>query len=71
METVIITGGIGSGKSRVCAYLASRGVPVYDSDARTKSLYERHPDLVDRMEEALGVPLRDAQGSLTAAFLRS
>ncbi|MBR1707083.1 MAG: dephospho-CoA kinase [Bacteroidales bacterium] len=69
METVIITGGIGSGKSRVCAYLASRGVPVYDSDARTKSLYERHPDLVDRMEEALGVPLRDAQGQLDRGLL--
>ena len=63
MKTVIVTGGMGSGKSAVCRYLRTRGVPVYDSDARTKSLYDRVPALVDRMEEALGVPLRDGQGA--------
>ena len=38
MKTGIVTGGIGSGKSAVCAYLASRGVPVYDSDTRAMAL---------------------------------
>ena len=64
MKTVILTGGMGSGKSAVCRYLRTQGVPVYDSDARTKSLYDRVPALVDRMEEALGVPLRNGCGSL-------
>lgn len=63
MKTVILTGGMGSGKSAVCTYLRTKGVPVYDSDSRTKSLYDRVPALVGRMEEALGVPLRDARGS--------
>ena len=63
MKTVILTGGMGSGKSAICRYLRTRGVPVYDSDARTKSLYDRVPALVDRMEEALGVPLRDGCGA--------
>lgn len=62
MKTVILTGGLGSGKSAVSAYLRSHGVPVYDSDSRTKRLYDRDPVLVDRLEEALSVPLRDEKG---------
>ena len=64
MKTVILTGGMGSGKSAVCRYLSSRGVPVYDSDVRTKSLYDRDPSLVLKMEQVLKVSLRDAEGRL-------
>lgn len=71
MKTVILTGGMGSGKSAVCRYLKTQGVPVYDSDARTKSLYDRVPALVDRMEEALGVPLRDSRGAFDRKALAS
>lgn len=54
MFTVLITGGIGSGKSAVCAYLAEMGVPVYDSDSRAKSLYGSDHGLVHRLEEMAG-----------------
>ena len=64
MKTVVITGGMGSGKSAVSACLRARGVPVYDSDSRTKSLYDRRPALVDEMEAVLGTGLRDADGRL-------
>ena len=64
MKTVILTGGMGSGKSAVSACLKARGVPVYDSDSRTKSLYDREPALVDRMEALLGTGLRDGKGRL-------
>jgi len=64
MKTVFVTGGIGSGKSTVCAILRERGVPVYDSDGETKSLYDRRPSLVDRLEACFGVPLRDGEGRL-------
>ena len=64
MKTVILTGGMGSGKSAVCAFLKARGVPVYDSDSRTKSLYDRDPSLVQRLEAALGTGLRTADGRL-------
>ena len=64
MKTVILTGGIGSGKSAVCACLKARGVPVYDSDSRTKSLYDRDPALVRRLEAVLGVGLRTTEGRL-------
>ena len=71
MKTVILTGGMGSGKSAVCAYLKARGVPVYDSDTRTKSLYDRDPALVDRMEAALGTDLRTPAGLLDRQKLAS
>jgi len=64
MKTVILTGGMGSGKSAVCALLKARGVPVYDSDSRTKTLYDRDPALVGRLEAVLGAGLRTADGRL-------
>ena len=64
MKTVILTGGMGSGKSAVCAYLKARGVPVYDSDSRTKTLYDRDPALVEKMEAVLGTGLRTSEGRL-------
>ena len=64
MKTVILTGGIGSGKSAVCACLRAQGVPVYDSDSRTKSLYDRDPALVGQLEAVLGTGLRAADGRL-------
>ena len=71
MKTVILTGGMGSGKSAVGAFLKARGVPVYDSDSRTKSLYDRDPALVDALETALGTGLRAADGRLDRAKLAS
>ena len=62
MKTLIVTGGIGSGKSAVCAYLAEKGIPVYDSDARTKRLYDEDPTLLPAVETALGLSLRDGSG---------
>ena len=69
MITVIVTGGIGSGKSAVCSLLKERGVPVYDSDARAKALYDEDPSLIPALESALGVPLRGADGRLDKADL--
>ena len=69
MKTVILTGLIGSGKSAVSALLRQRGIPVYDSDSRTKQLYARRPALVRRLEAALGVPVRSAEGKLDRARL--
>lgn len=69
MLTVIVTGGIGSGKSAVCALLRKRGIPVYDSDSRVKELYASRRSLVPRLEKALGSPLRLADGTLDKARL--
>jgi dephospho-CoA kinase len=64
METIFLTGFIGSGKSAVSALLRERGIPVYDSDARTKALYDESPVLVPALEETLGMPLRTTDGKL-------
>ena len=71
MKTVILTGGIGSGKSAVCACLKARGVPVYDSDSRTKSLYDRDPAPVGALEGALGTGLRLPDGRLDRTKMAS
>ena len=62
MLTILVTGGIGSGKSAVCALLRERGVPVYDCDSRVKELYLIRKELVPSLEEALGCPLRLQDG---------
>lgn len=59
MTAWLVTGAIGSGKSEVCRYLASKGFPVYDCDSRTKMLYDIVPGLKCRIEEELGVPFEE------------
>ncbi len=56
-KPILITGAIGSGKTEVSRYLASKGYPVYDSDSRAKALYHEVPGLGESVEKALGVPL--------------
>lgn len=58
--TILITGGIGSGKSVVSGILRALGIPVYDTDSRTKALYEG--ELGMRLEEDLGQKLHTADG---------
>lgn len=67
--TVAVTGGIGSGKSLVCSMLAARGVPVYDSDSRTKALYQSVPGLARRISVALGAEVCRPDGTLDKAAL--
>ena len=62
MKSLLITGPIGGGKSLVCRMLRSCGVPVYDCDSRAKEVYVRHPELLERMEAALQMPLRAEDG---------
>lgn len=71
MKTLAVTGGIGSGKSAVTAYLAAKGCPGFDCDAAAKSLYDRRPEIVDKLEAALGIPLRDSAGALDRRRLAS
>ena len=58
LPVVGLTGGIGSGKTTVAGILESLGIPVFDADARAKSLYQRRADLrawvVDRFGETYG-----------------
>lgn len=62
MITILLTGGIGSGKSAVARILERRGVPVYDSDAAAKSLYT--PPFVKRLEKSLNASFSTKDGAL-------
>lgn len=64
MITLVVTGGIGSGKSLVCRYLTEKGIPVYDADSRTKRLYDKYPELVERIEDEFCCFLRNEDGKL-------
>ncbi len=54
MIRVAITGGIGSGKSTVCALFAQRGIAVYDSDSEAKRLMTSSPRLRQDIIAAFG-----------------
>ncbi len=70
MIKVGICGGIGGGKSTVCALLAGKGVPVYDSDSRAKALMNSSPEIVCAVKAAFGESAyRD--GVLDRAYLAS
>jgi len=59
---VILTGGIGSGKSVVAAILEGRSIPVYDTDSRAKDVYNTVPSVIDDLEKAFGMSLRLEDG---------
>lgn len=64
MRTLLITGGIGSGKSLVCRILSEQGVPVYDSDSRAKALYESDLQLKRGVVELFGERILNSSGSI-------
>lgn len=68
MYKVAVTGGIGSGKSKVCELLAMYGVAIYDSDSRAKQLMTSSDEikraLVERFGDAVYV-----DGELNRSYL--
>lgn len=64
MKILGITGGIGSGKSVVCKILATLGVPVYDADREAKKIYEKNPELLDKMKMEFSEEIFDKQGRI-------
>ena len=65
---VAITGNIGSGKSYVCSFFKLLGIPVFDSDAEAKRLYDR-PEIREAMVQRFGINLYLADGSLNRRWL--
>ena len=71
--SIAITGGIGAGKSYVCARLATRGIAVYDCDAAAKRLMRTSQPLQQALRQLVGNEVYDGEGHLQkrvlAAFL--
>ena len=67
---LIVTGGIGSGKSEVCRILRdSFGYRVYEADGKAKELYSRYPDLLESIEEALDCSIRNEHGEFVPSLM--
>lgn len=70
MTVIVVTGGIGSGKSEVCRILKELGFRAqYNADMRAKALYEEHPSLLVDIEKTLGCGLKDEDGHFVPAKL--
>ncbi|MFA5728374.1 MAG: dephospho-CoA kinase [Candidatus Neomarinimicrobiota bacterium] len=54
MVTLGVTGGLGSGKSTACKFLAEKGAYVLDADLIAKKLMESDPQIRDEIIEAFG-----------------
>ena len=69
-KVVVITGGIGSGKSEVCRIFADNGFAAqYNADSRAKALYVEYPSLLEAMQNRLGCSLKDDKGDFQPALL--
>ncbi len=68
MYKVGLTGGIGSGKSKVAEFLRDRGVAIYDSDSRAKALMAGNEALREALIAEFGKECYTAEG-LNRAWL--
>lgn len=69
MYKVGVTGGIGSGKSTVCAILAGWGIAVYDSDSRARALMNDSAPLRGALAAAFGAECYGPDGMLDRTYL--
>lgn len=70
MKLIVVTGGIGSGKSEVCRIMRESGLTAqYDADDRVKKLYHEDPLLLSSIEDVLGMRLRDEDGKFVPRLL--
>ena len=72
MKVIGITGGVGSGKSRVLAYLEDvYGAVICQMDETARALQEKGTRCFDRIVESFGTGILDRQGELDRAALGS
>ncbi len=63
MIVIGITGGIGSGKSVVCAAFSALGISVYDADSEAKKLYDL-PEVAEAVKNIFGSQYFSENGEL-------
>jgi len=69
MLKVGVTGGIGSGKSTVLHFFSVLGVPVYDSDSRSRWLQENNPKIIEETKLLLGNDAYLADNKLNKPYI--
>jgi dephospho-CoA kinase len=71
MRTIGITGGIGSGKTAVTDYLATKGITIVDADLASRVIVEPGRPALETIFEHFGQHLKLSDGSLDRAGLRT
>ncbi|ADB42284.1 dephospho-CoA kinase [Spirosoma linguale] len=66
-----VTGGIGSGKSVVCAVFKALDIPVYEADERAKWLTEHDPILKADIQRVLGKEAYTPTGRYNRSWVAS
>lgn len=69
MQIIVLTGGLGSGKSTAAEYLRSKGATVISLDDVAARLAAPGSHLLDRLVEAFGDEILAADGALDRAAL--
>lgn len=69
MITLGVTGGIGSGKTTVCKFLETLGIPVYYADDRAKWLMQHDDDCIAQIKKAFGEEAYRSDGKLNRTYL--
>ena len=70
MFTVVMTGGIASGKTSASDIFASHGVPILDTDLSARAVVEPGQPALDEIEARFGSDVITASGELNRAALR-
>lgn len=64
MKVIGITGGIGSGKTIACRIFSKLGIPVYEADKEVHLLYDRYPEIVERIKKEISEDVVDKNGKI-------
>ena len=70
MFTVVMTGGIASGKTSTSDLFASYGVPILDTDLAARTVVEPGQPALDEIKVSFGNDVITASGELDRAVLR-
>ena len=64
MKVIGLTGGIGSGKSTVSAYLKEQGYLILDADQIAHDITKKGSPVLQKIADAFGADMLDAEGNL-------
>ena len=68
MKTILITGGIGSGKSKILSFFSKKGYPCYDSDLNAKKILNSNQVIKNSIKKNFG-NLSYKNGKLNPKYL--
>jgi dephospho-CoA kinase len=70
-RVVAVTGGIGSGQSTVCEFLAEQGCKIIDVDRKAKQIIDKDTALQQELKKTFGADIFDEKGQLRRRLLAS